>query len=486
MFSLTHSSHHADFHWIYQRIVEIMYVQKLAFRLRKFIDHCLKCQLYQIRRHQSYNKMISINFANIFFYTITLDFILALSISINELKCLLIIIDKFFKRLMLISDKSIWSTKKWAYALIERLQQANWNMSSAIIFNRDFKFLSDFWQATFEKLRISLLTSTIYHSQINDQSECSNQIMKIALRFLLFSIDESLWLSLLISLQANFNNFTFISTDKSSNEIVYDFRTTNISLLINSEDHFNYTTKWSINVFETADAITFARVKMKTWYDHKHKSMTLRVKDYAFLQLHHDYHLSDYSSKKLSQQYCDSFLIVKWVEKLAYELELLSHWRIHSIIFIAQLKSALKDADSFKHSWSNNSFSIEVEENIKKWVSYEIEKLIDDRVRWFDRDSLICKYLVRWKEYESEYNEWYDENLLNNASELIQNYKVKRKLKLKKKKMSNIITATSSKSVRKQSNVESTRKQLKRLLKVRNKWWFNEIIETFFNENMLL
>ncbi len=49
MFSLTHSFHHADFHWIYQRIIKIMYVRKLAFRLRKFINHCLKCQLYQIR-----------------------------------------------------------------------------------------------------------------------------------------------------------------------------------------------------------------------------------------------------------------------------------------------------------------------------------------------------------------------------------------------------------------------------------------------------
>ncbi len=247
------------------------------------------------------------------------------------------------------------------------------------------------------------------------------------------------------------------------------------------------TAKQSINVFKTANAITFAKVKTKTWYDRKHKSMILRVEDYAFLQLHRDYHLSDYSFKKLDQQYCYSFLIIKWVEKLAYELELSLHWRIHSIIFIAQLKSALKDADSFKHSWSNNSFSIKVEENIEKWVSYEIEKLINDRVQRFDRDSLIREYLVRWKEYESEYDEWYDEDLLDNASELIRNYKVKRKSKSKKKRMSNVtMNTTSLKSTRKQLNVESTRKQLKRLLKVRNRWWLNEIIETFFNESMLL
>ncbi len=82
-----------------------------------------------------------------------------------------------------------------------------------------------------------------------------------------------------------------------------------------------------------------------------------------------------------------------------------------------QLESALKSADSFKHSQSDNSFFIEVEENIDEWVSYEIEKLIDDRVQRFDRKSLIREYLVRWKEYESEYNEWYDKDLLDNASD---------------------------------------------------------------------
>jgi len=224
---------------------------------------------------------------------------------------------------------------------------------------------------------------------------------------------------LLINLQANFNNFTFIDIGKSFNEIVYDFKTINISSLISSEDCFNYAAKWFINVFEAVDAITFVKVKMKAWYDHNHKSMILWIKDYAFLQLHHDYHLSDHSSKKLSQQYCDSFLIIKWVEKLAYKLELSSHWRIYSIIFIMQLESALKSADSFKHSRSNNSFSIEVEENIDEWVSYEIEKLINNRVQRFDRKSLIREYLVRWKEYESEYNEWYDKDLLNNASDFL-------------------------------------------------------------------
>ncbi len=183
--------------------------------------------------------------------------------------------------------------------------------------------------------------------------------------------------------------------------------------------------------------------------------MILWVKEYTFLRLHRDYHLSEHSFKKLSQQYCDFFLIIKWVEQLAYKLELSAHWRIHSVIFIVQLKLASKDADSFKHLQSNNFFFIKVEKDIKKWVSYEIKKLIDDRIQRFNKDLLICKYLVKWKEYESEYNEWYDEDLLDNAIELIQDYDVKHlKLKSKKKQLNAAADALSLKISRTASLTE--------------------------------
>ena len=133
--------------------------------------------------------------------------------------------------------------------------------------------MSDFWKTTFKKLKTSILISIIYHSQTNEQFKRINQTIEIALRFLLSSIEDSLWLSLLLS------------------------------------SHF---------------------------------------------------------SRKLSQQYCESFRVQQRVGKLAYKLKLPAHWQIHSIISIAQLKLALEEADSYDQSRLSHSDSILIEDDTKK------------------------------------------------------------------------------------------------------------------------
>ena len=152
--------------------------------------------------------------------------------------------------------------------------------------------------------------------------------------------------------------------------------------------------------------------------------MILEEESFAFLRLHREYHLSDHLSRKLIQQYCEPFWIQRRVSRLAYKMKLSAHWRIHPVIFIAQLESASKEANSYNRSRSSHSNSILVEGDIKKWASYEIDRLVNKRLRRYGRESVIKEYLVRWKEYESEYDEWYDEDLLNNASELVINYDI--------------------------------------------------------------
>ena len=51
IFELAHRSHHVKFHCTYQHIAESLYIRKLSIRLRKFIEHCSNCLLYQTRRH---------------------------------------------------------------------------------------------------------------------------------------------------------------------------------------------------------------------------------------------------------------------------------------------------------------------------------------------------------------------------------------------------------------------------------------------------
>ncbi len=81
IFELAHRSHHVKFHQTYQHIAESLYIRKLSIRLRKFIEHCLNCLLYQTRRHQSYEELQFIKTMNVLFHTITMNFVMMLSIS---------------------------------------------------------------------------------------------------------------------------------------------------------------------------------------------------------------------------------------------------------------------------------------------------------------------------------------------------------------------------------------------------------------------
>jgi hypothetical protein len=220
--NIAHDTEHFDFVKCYDIISFSWYIHELTKHLRQYLRHCLKCQVFQIRRHKSYDSLQSILTSNVSFHIITIDFILTLS-DIDKYDCAMFVICKFSKRICLILEKTSWKTKDWALTLLSRLKIMNWELFKAIISNRDSKFLIELWIIIFDRSSVKLLYSTVYHSQSDEQSKRSNQIMKIALRFHLFILNNSKkWSSCLSIIQSHMNNF-IISLDKTLNEIVYEF-----------------------------------------------------------------------------------------------------------------------------------------------------------------------------------------------------------------------------------------------------------------------
>jgi hypothetical protein len=315
---------------------------------------------------------------------------------------ILTIIDKFFKEKLLMSDQNIWKAKDWALILWKYLQLCNWDLSRAIIFDRDAKFRFEIWKALFKVVEIDLLMSTAYHSQTDEQSERINQTIEIALRFLLTCNDqEYLWHNALSFLQQKFMN-TITSTKYSSNQILYEFNIIwKLSML--NENYAN-TKNWDIIRQNVAQSIDFVSAKTKVVYDRQHKSLTFNVKNKAYLRLHHEYFLLEKENSKLSNQRSDSYIILRKISNLAYELNLSETFRIHSVIFIAQLKST-SDSDSYERSRSINFESIEMKNDIVEKKSFEVERILKKRNRKYERITMI-QYLVKWKKWKFEHNSW--------------------------------------------------------------------------------
>ena len=191
IFRLTHDENqHAETHRCFYRISETFFISRLLKKIRIYVKHCSAYQINQIKRHFSYDELISISTTSRSFHIIAMNFIVEL---LDKYDCLLTITNKFSRWLFLISRYIIEFAATWDRKMLRQLQFSNWDIFEAIIFDRDSKFISNFWQEIFKQLEISLLTSTTYHSQIDDLSKRFNQIVKIVIKYLIICYSDLDW-----------------------------------------------------------------------------------------------------------------------------------------------------------------------------------------------------------------------------------------------------------------------------------------------------
>ena len=420
VFRMTHDENqHSGRHRCYQRIVDTLYVFRLSRKLRLYIEHCSSCQLNQIKRHRLYEKLISIFSSSKSFHIIIMNFVVELS---DIYDALLTVIDKFFRRVLTVRNKTIYDVVEWAHLLLKRLLIVDWDISKTIISNKDFKFLFDFWQIIFKRLKIAMLINTAYHSQINDDFERINQMIEIVFRYLITIYSNVNWFVFLSVLQTQLNNFLNVAIGLSLNEVIYDFKVRDALIVIDasqvSKNIFSQRLKYQQKI---ADATAFVNAKIKIYYDVRHQSILFRSDDRVYLRLHQVYKFSDSHNRKMFNQRCEFFIIKRRTERLVYELDLSTHWRVYSIIFVTQLEPCSNEKDSYRRLRSDYSNFVEIEGDTDDWRFYTMEKIIDKRLKKFGRIT-VTQYMVKWLGYGPEYNEWRSLSYLNNCLELVEEY----------------------------------------------------------------
>ena len=176
----------------------------------------------QIKRHAFYDELIFIKIISIFFHTLIFDFILVL-FEYQKYNCMLIMICKFIKNVDLLFDKTIYGVIDWTILILFWLLIIDWNLSRVIIFDKNSKFVSNFWQIIFKSFDIKILITIVYHSQANEQFERINQTIKIVLRYLISKNFDVNWVIVVSSLQFDFNNASNVFTNQISNQLKFDF-----------------------------------------------------------------------------------------------------------------------------------------------------------------------------------------------------------------------------------------------------------------------
>ena len=175
-------------------------------------------------------------------------------------------------------------------------------------------------------------------------------------------------------------------------------------------------------------------------------------------------------------QRCEFFIVKRRAEKLAYELNLSTHWRVYSVISVTQLKSCSNEENSYRRFRSNYSNFVKIEDDTDDWRFYIVKKIIDKKLKKFERIT-VTQYMIKWLEYESKYNEWRFLFYLNNCLKLMKKYEQRiavKKNQLSKSVATSLVAAVSVKQkfIATQSVVvviTSIKRERKRSRK--NRWW---------------
>jgi hypothetical protein len=130
-----------------------------------------------------------------------------------------------------------------------------------------------------------------------------------------------------------------------------------------------------------------------------------------------------YQSKKIAPRREGPFRINKVLGPVTYRLDLPKRWTIHNV-FHATLLSPFKETELH-----GKAFPKPPPDLINGEEEYEVKAILNSR-----RRGNQMEYLVRWKGYGSDSDEWIPEANLTHAPEILMEYRNKRTKENNKKK----------------------------------------------------
>src|SRR5205085_8335767 len=95
-------------------------------------------------------------------------------------------------------------------------------------------------------MKIKIMIITVYHSQFNNQSEYTNQTVKIVLQYVLKNILNADFINFLSAFKQVFNNNINVFTRQISNEIIYEYNLTNFFDMITDRAVKEFETEYKI------------------------------------------------------------------------------------------------------------------------------------------------------------------------------------------------------------------------------------------------
>ncbi len=387
-----------------------------------YIQNCYICQRSKTSRNKSNDLLQSLLISEQRWQDIAMNFIINLFDS-SKYNVILIIICKLSKErhyISCITENEDITVKKTAEMLIQWVYWIH-NLLSFIVFDRDLQFTFILWKSLCKRLNINLWLFTVYHFQINDQSEWVNQNIKRYLQFFCLYMQDD-WFKWLLMIKFVDNNILFsviflilffmnksFHSRMSFDSDIIEYESTRECLQINRVK--NISEQMNKTLIFAHEALIKTQEQMMNQVNKHRKKINYKIKSMMFLNERNI--VTARFFKKLNDKMLDSFINLDLVDS-SYKLKLSESMHVHDVFHSDLLHSVINDLLSDQKNELSDSIVINDED---KW---EIDDILNSR--WYQRR---LQYKVKWNDYDNDLN-WYnaDDDEFMNIQKIIDDFHI--------------------------------------------------------------
>ncbi len=411
----------------YELINQVYWWSNIYKYVQCFVWNCHMCTRFKLFKQWTQEWLCFLSVFKHCWCNIFMNYVNSLSLSIFisiTYKYVLVFIDHLIKmrHLVLITFMKVEEVINCFYAHVWK----HHDLFKFFIFDRDTQFIFDVWKHMCKMLKINVKLSTMYHSEINDQIERVNAVIKHYLQVFVNYMQDD-WVKWLSEIE-------FVINNASSSITLTSF------FLINSSQNLCLNFKFSESLlknlmFQARDKLINVKKfikKMKKLTEHLRDEMLIAQIIYEFnVNLSHcscfRYFVEDevwlnarnlsiaYLTVKLDDHNVDFFKI-KHVFKnnsLIIELNLSTFMKIHSVFHVIFLNHIASDLLSSQRQKFQELIVIKNDERF--WYVNSILNFKHDRCY----NSSLLKYYINW---EDHFFTWESFHLLNNCEQALNEY----------------------------------------------------------------
>ena len=321
--------------------------------VREYYESCAVCKRSKASRHKSYENLQFLLISEFRWADLTMNFVIELSASRNWNEAvydsILVVVNRFTKMTHYVSITKTISAENLTKIFMRKIIKLH-DIFASVITDRNTIFTSKFYSILVYCLKIKHKLSTIFHSQIDDQTKKLNVFMKQYFRaYVNFEQDD--WVILLLMIEFVYNNSINASIGCSSFEVnlsffsrmsfeeLFDSRAKSV-LVKQHAVHFS-------KLIEVLQKIlSHAQTKQKKYADARMKFMKYAIDDHVWLR---SKNIRTKRNRKLEWKQFESFEILDKMNKQVYKLALSTRWRIHNVfhVFLLELAKKKKKFHSF-------------------------------------------------------------------------------------------------------------------------------------------